>query len=78
MCRLVEVSEEDNPLHGSIALRITEPYIEANNGVFQVSYCGGKATEILMYYGEDSLTEEEVAKLEQIFIRGTSFIMEYF
>ena len=31
-----------------------------------------------LYYGEQSLTEEEVRKLEQTFVRRTSFLMEYF
>ncbi|MBQ9135034.1 MAG: GNAT family N-acetyltransferase [Lachnospiraceae bacterium] len=32
---------------GNIALRITDPYIEANNGIFSVSYQDGKAVEIV-------------------------------
>ena len=32
--------------NGNIALRITDPYIKSNNGIFSVSYQDGKAVEI--------------------------------
>lgn len=121
MVRVINVEEalrlSSYRREGSITFRITDPYIVANSGSFEVIYRDGKATEIhktqiteggqtsvdstqnticmhidrfsefifqnrpasnFLYYGEDSLTEEEVIKLEQTFIRGTSFIMEYF
>lgn len=97
---------------GSIAIRVTDPYIEANSGIFTVTYQSGKAVEIhrepiaggeeknhaismhidrfsefvfqnrpasnFLYYGEQSLTEEEVCRLEESFVRRTSFLMEFF
>lgn len=97
---------------GSIAIRVIDPYIEANNGIFTVTYQSGKAVEIhrkpivgdekamdticmhidrfsefifqnrpasnFLYYGEQSLTEEEVCRLEKSFVRRTSFLMEFF
>lgn len=98
---------------GSIVIRVSDPFIEANNGIFAVTYREGKATEIqqtspeddagtrkeaicmhidhfsefifqnrpasnFLYYGEQSLTPEEVGRLERTFVRKTSFLMEFF
>lgn len=97
---------------GSISIRINDPLIEANNGIFTIIYENGKAIEIhrepiaedkkenhainmridhfsefifqnhpasnFLYYGEQSLTKEEVSGLEKSFVRRSSYLMKGF
>lgn len=132
MVRVVNVEEalrlSSYQGEGSFTIKVTDPYIEENSGIFEVTYQSGRAVNIhrtpiaageqeeagaeagcrtcadmeeaavismhidrfsefifqnrpasnFLYYGDESLTEEQVRKLEQTFVRGTSFLMEYF
>ncbi len=69
ICRVSETSAEEKGKTSVISMHIDR----FSEFIFQ-----NRPASDFLYYGEQSLTEEEVRKLEQTFARKTSFLMEYF